>query len=86
MNRSISYSDMRQNLKKNFDDVCSTHLPLLVTRKAGENVVVLSEDDFRSLQETAYLCQSPHNLQRLLDALGRQEGLSLEKVKDDLGL
>ncbi len=84
MNLAISYSEIRTHLKKNFDRVCSDHTPLLVTRKNGENVVVISEDDFQSLQETAYLCQSPKNLSRLLEALDRKEGHSLEKVKNEL--
>lgn len=86
MNLAISYSEIRQNLKSQFDKVCRDHEPLLVIRKNGENVVVISEDDYRSLQETAYLCQSPRNLERLLKALDRTEGKSLEEVKDELGL
>ncbi|MBY0281338.1 MAG: type II toxin-antitoxin system prevent-host-death family antitoxin [Alphaproteobacteria bacterium] len=86
MNLAVSYSEIRKHLKESFDRVCADHTPLLVTRKNGENVVVISEDDFRSLQETAYLCQSPKNLSRLLEALNRKEGRSLEKVKDELGI
>ena len=86
MNTSVSYSEIRKHLKKTFDRVCSDHLPLLVTRKNGENVVVISEDDFQSLQETAYLCQSPKNLSRLLDSLERQEGHRFEDVKNELGI
>ncbi len=84
MNSAISYSEIRQNLKMSFDKVCQDHEPLLVTRKNGENIVVISEDDFRSLQETAYLCQSPKNLERLLQALGRKGGKTLQEVKDEL--
>ncbi len=86
MNISISYSEVRKHLKKSFDQVCSDHVPLLVTRKSGENVVVISEDDFRALQETAYLCQSPKNLSRLLEAMNRTEGYSLEHVTHELGI
>ncbi len=86
MNFALSYSEMRKHLKKSFDRVCADHVPLLVTRKNGDNVVVISEDDFHSLQETAYLCQSPNNLSRLLEALNRKDGMSLEKVKHDLGI
>lgn len=86
MNPAISYSDIRQNLKREMDRVCRDHEPLLVVRKNGENVVVISEDDFRSLQETAYLCQSPRNLERLLTALGRKDGKPLQQVKDEYDL
>jgi antitoxin YefM len=86
MNLAISYSEIRKNLKENFDRVCSDHIPILVTRKNGDNVVVISEDDFQSLQETAYLCQSPKNLSRLLESLNRTEGHSLEDVQHELGI
>ncbi len=86
MNLSVSYSEMRKYLKENFDRVCADHVPILITRKKGENVVVISEDDFNSLQETAYLCQSPRNLSRILEALDRKEGHTLEKVKHELGI
>ena len=86
MNPAISYSEIRKNLKKNFDRVCEDHEPLLITRKNGENIVVISEDDFHSFQETAYLCQSPKNLSRFLESLDRKERHSLEKVKNELGI
>ena len=86
MNYSLSYSEMRQNLKNCLDKVCIEHTPLLITRKRGDNVVVMSEDDYRSLEETAYLTRSPQNLQRLLEALNRSEGQSLGEVKNELGI
>ena len=86
MNYSLSYSEMRQNLKTCLDKVCLEHIPLLVTRKQGDNVVVMSEDDYRSLAETAYLTRSPRNLQRLLESLNRNEGKSLDQVRDELGV
>jgi antitoxin YefM len=86
MNYALSYSEIRKNLKAYLDQVCTEHLPLLVTRKRGENVVVISEEDYRSLEETAYLSRSPKNLKRLLEALNRKEGKSLSEVRNDLGI
>ena len=86
MSFAMSYSEMRKHLKKSFDRVCMDHVSLLVTRRNGENVVVVSEADFQSLQETAYLCASPHNLKRLLEALNRHKGHSLDDVRNELGL
>jgi antitoxin YefM len=86
MNLTISYSDIRKNLKSYFDKACDEHTPLLVTRKNGENVVVISEDDYRSMEETAYLSKSPKNLERLLKAMNRKESYTLQQVKDELGI
>jgi antitoxin YefM len=86
MRHEISYSQMRQGLKDCLDQVCMEHTPLLITRRKGENVMLLSEDDYRSLEETAYLSRSPRNLQRLLEALHRKEGKSLDDVRKDFGI
>jgi antitoxin YefM len=56
-------------LKQALDTVCADHEPLRVERKNGEAVVVISETDFASLEETAYLLRSPENARRLIGAL-----------------
>lgn len=38
------------------------------------------------VDETAYLCASPKNLKRLLEALNRKEGKSLDEVRKQLGI
>ena len=69
MARSTTYSALRANLKEALDEVCEDHEPLRVERKNGDAVVVISESDFNSLEETAYLLRSPENARRLLSAL-----------------
>jgi antitoxin YefM len=66
---SISYSELRQTLKAALDRVCDTRVPLRVTRRNGERVVVLPESDYEALEETAYLLRSPKNAQQLLSAM-----------------
>ncbi len=69
MNQTISYAKARQNLKHSFDKVCEENVTLLVERRNGENVVIISEEDFLALEETAYLLRSPKNAKRLLESL-----------------
>ena len=69
MARSTTYSALRANLKQALDTVCADHEPLRVERKSGEAVVVISETDFASLEEAAYLLRSPENARRLISAL-----------------
>jgi antitoxin YefM len=69
MARSTTYSALRANLKQALDEVCADHEPLVVERKNGEPVVVVSESDYEALAETAYLLRSPENARRLLNAL-----------------
>ena len=51
------------------DKVCQDHEPLIITRSGQQSVVMLSLDDFKSLEETAYLLRSPENAKRLLSAV-----------------
>ena len=66
---AISYSAAPANLAKTMDRVCNDHEPLIITRNAGQSVVMLSLEDFKALEETAYLLRSPANAQRLLAAI-----------------
>ena len=50
--------------------VCADHEPLIITRNGEPSVVMLSLDDFKALEETAYLLRSPNNARRLMDAIG----------------
>ena len=86
MGHEISYSQLRKNLKSCLDKVCSEHVPILVTRRKGENVMIISEDDYRSLEETAYLSSSPKNLKRILEALHRKERIPFDEVLKELGI
>ncbi len=73
MSPSVSYSHARTHLKSVLDHVCEDHEPVLVTRQKGGNVVILSEEDYRSLEETAYLLRSPANARKLLAAVARDQ-------------
>ncbi len=68
---TISYSSLRANLKSVLDKVCDDRAPLIVERNRGGDVVLVSRDDYDSLQETAYLLRSPANARRLLAAASR---------------
>ena len=87
---STTYSNARRNLKSVLDRVCDDHEPMTVTRRQGGNVVILSEEDYESLEETAYLLRSPANARRLLEAIARdragESGRSLEQVIEELDL
>ena len=81
---AISYSSARANLAKTMDRVCQDHEPLIITRNGEQSVVMLSLEDFQSLEETAYLLPSPANARRLLSAaaqLSAGNGIERELVK-----
>lgn len=67
--KAVNYSVARQKLRSIMDGVCKDHEPVMVTRKKGENVIMMSQEDFDSLVETDYLLSSPANARRLLKSL-----------------
>jgi antitoxin YefM len=69
----VSYTELRQNLKKHLDDVCESSAPLVVTRQNGEPIVLLSLAEYESLEETLHLLRDPINAERLLRSIGEAE-------------
>lgn len=65
---AITYSAARANLASTMNRVCNDHEALIITRNGEQSVVMLSLEDFQSLEETAYLLRSPANAKRLLSA------------------
>jgi antitoxin YefM len=47
----VSYTQLRQNLKRRMDGVCENRAPLVVTRQNGEPIVMLSLAEYESLEE-----------------------------------
>ena len=91
MNDLISYSELRGHLKDHLDKVCEQHTPLLVKRRGGEDVVIVSREDYASMEETAYLLRSPANAKRLLAAVKhpkkqRKAFTSLKALRDEIGV
>ena len=67
--RAITYTAARNNLASTMKQVCDDHDPIIVTRKNNEAVILMSLEDFESLNETSYLMQSPENAKRLIDSI-----------------
>ncbi len=55
---SISVNKFRDNLKSFVEQVVTDHLPLRVTRRTGDDFVVISADDWEREQETLYVLQN----------------------------
>lgn len=70
---AISYSVARANLAKTMERVCEDHAPVIITRKSEAAVVMLSLEDYQSMEETAYLLRSPANARRLLESMAEVE-------------
>ena len=71
---AITYSSARANLARTMDRVCDDHEALIITRNGEQAVVMLSLEDYQSLEETAYLLRNPSNAKRLLSATTQLSG------------
>ena len=65
---SITYTNVRANLASAMDCVCNDHEALIITRNGEHSVVMLSLEDYKALEETAYLLRTPENARRILAA------------------
>jgi antitoxin YefM len=69
----VSYTELRQNLKKHLDKVCDDRAPLVVTRRNGEPVVMLALTEYESLEETLHLLSDPANAEHLRRSIAQAE-------------
>lgn len=73
-----------QRLVWTMNRVCGAHEPPIITRNGQPSVVMLSLDDAKALEETAYLLRSPANTRRLLDAIDSlEQGQGQERCLPD---
>lgn len=66
---AITYTEARETLAATIRRVCQDHVPVIITRKREDSVVMMALEDYDSLTETAYLLRSPKNARRILDAV-----------------
>lgn len=81
---AMTYTTVRANLASTMDRVCNDHEALIITRNREQSVVMLSLEDYKALEETAYLLRTPANAQRLLAAaaqLNANKGIARKLTK-----
>jgi prevent-host-death family protein len=76
----MTASDVRANLYKLIDTAQECHEPIIITGKRN-NAVLVSEDDWKALQETLYLISIPGMKESIV--AGMKESLSESATKID---
>ena len=69
-----SYTSLRKGLSNFMDKIARDREVLHISRKGHDSMVMLSEEDYNSMQETLYLLSSSNNAARLSE--------SIEQAKD----
>ncbi|HAM86137.1 MAG TPA: prevent-host-death protein [Lactobacillus sp.] len=85
MIEAVTTRELRKNFKKYADDIVEYGDTVLVARPDNKNVVMISEKEYNSWQETNYLLKSEANraaLKHSIEQLGKQEHfLTLEEFE-----
>ena len=83
--KAMTYTAARENLARTIERVCEDHDPVIITKRRDQAVVMISLEDYQSLDETAYLLRSPENAQRLRDSVEQlRAGAGKERELPDL--
>jgi antitoxin YefM len=77
---SISASEARRRLFSLIDEVRESHQPVEIHGKRG-SAVLLSEQDWRAIQETLYLASIPGMRESILEGMATP----IEELSEDAG-
>lgn len=78
--RTYTYTEARNNLKNVLDGVVSDCDQALIHRRDGDNVVIMSEAEFNSWQETMHLLSNPANAAHLQRSIAQlRDGQSKQR-------
>ncbi len=88
---SISVNRFRENLKNFVEQVVNQHMPIKVTRRSGEDFVVISADDWEREQETLYILQNNDLMKQIAESMTshkNDEGYKLasEELDEIIGI
>lgn len=66
---AINYTSARQNFKEYCDKANSDFETIIVTRKQGGNVVMMSEDEYNNLMENIFIRSNPKYYAELIESI-----------------
>jgi len=66
---SISVNKFRDNLKTYVEQVVNNHAPIKVTRRSGDDFIVMSAEDWEREQETLYILQNSSLMSQIADSI-----------------
>jgi antitoxin YefM len=86
-----TYTALRERLAGFLDQVTDDREVVIVRRRGGRDVAIITADELSGLMETAHLLRSPKNAERLLESLreldrGGGEVESLVQLRHSVGL
>ena len=77
----VTYSQLRRRLAAVMDQVCDSASPVIVTRQNARSVVMLSLEEYESMEETLHLLRSPRNAERLVRSIAQADAGKLTEAE-----
>lgn len=82
---TVSVNKFRDNLKKLVEQSVSRHEPLRVSRRSGQDFVVISAEDWEREQETLYVLQNSSLMRQLAESVKTHtEGKGFTPTKEQM--
>ena len=75
---TVPLTEAKQNLEKLIEQVIADADPIILSTEAGQEVVLLSLDEFNSWKETIYLLSNPANAAHLRKSIAEARAGNLE--------
>lgn len=79
---AVTLTEAKKNLEQLIEQVISDVEPTIITTDTGQNIVLLSLDEFNAWQETLYLLSNPANAEHLRQSI--EEAQSGKIVEQEL--
>lgn len=76
-----TFSEARANLKSVMDRVVDNHVPMIISRRKAEPVVMISLSDWNAWQETAYLNSTAANRKALDESIAQADAGDMIEVE-----
>ena len=78
--KTLSITEVRRNIYKLVDQASDSHEPIHITGK-NNNAVLVSEDDWRAIQETIYLLSIPDMRESIIEGIKTPLSKTSSKLK-----
>ena len=82
---SVSVNKFRDNLKTFVEQIVTDHTPLKVTRRTGDDFVVVSADDWEREQEALFVLQNKSLMKQIATSLQtHKQGSGYTPTQDEM--
>jgi len=75
--KNINFTELKTDLDRCFNDVECSNETLITKRAKGKSIVMISLEEYYSINETLYLLGSRKNAERLFESIKQMKTIDL---------